>query len=112
MLTTLEGSAMRAIAFAIFTVGAITISSFGATASPAQTATQLNPTYKVMLNPQPLPPKQSPVSTRLTAGSTVMLNPQPLPPKQSPVSTRVTAGSTVMLNPQPLPPKQSPVSTR
>ena len=47
----------------------------------------------------------SPLLTRTfgTPGSEVMLNPQPLPPKET--HQFVTFGSEVMLNPQPLPPK-------
>ena len=40
-----------------------------------------NPGSKVMLNPQPLPPRTT-VNTSISSNaSKVMLNPQPLPPK-------------------------------
>jgi len=49
-----------------------------------------NPAAKVVLNPQPLPPKNAGlskpgiiiVSGKGKKGGDVMLNPQPLPPKQ------------------------------
>ncbi len=58
---------------------------------------------EVMLNPQPLPPRE------------VMLNPQPLPPqaamltsqREPPANTMLrAAGSDVMFNPQPDPPRE------
>lgn len=57
-----------------------------------------------MLNPQPLPPKQSAIRTLSSFGSDRMLNPQPLPPKAR-FGTVSNFGSDRMLNPQPLPPK-------
>jgi hypothetical protein len=42
-------------------------------------AASLNKFDAVMLNPQPLPPKEK--VAYLTHGDEVMLNPQPLPPK-------------------------------
>jgi len=50
------------------------------------------------LNPQPLPPRWSP----LNSFNTKALNPQPLPPRWSPFSSL----NTKALNPQPLPPLQ------
>ena len=54
------------------------------------------------------------VSGKNKNGSDRMLNPQPLPPKASTLSTRASSkdGSDRMLNPQPLPPKASTLSTR
>lgn len=52
----------------------------------------------VMLNPQPLPPRWNPASTKA-------LNPQPLPPRWNLASTKA-------LNPQPLPPRWNSVSTK
>lgn len=62
----------------------------------------------VMLNPQPLPPKE--VYSFGSRGSEVMLNPQPLPPDPPPNAIRSfrSRGSEVMLNPQPLPPEPPP----
>jgi len=51
------------------------------------------PGSKVMLNPQPLPPRTNVNPSINSKASKVTLNPQPLPP-----------GSKVTLSPQPLPP--------
>jgi len=40
----------------------------------------------------------------VTPGTGVMLNPQPLPPRQTPSLELVRSGGRVFLNPQPLPP--------
>lgn len=40
-----------------------------------------NPGNKVMLNPQPLPPRYLTPYQRFNPGAKVMLNPQPLPPR-------------------------------
>jgi hypothetical protein len=40
-----------------------------------------NPGSKVMLNPQPLPPRYLTPFQRFNPGTKVMLNPQPLPPR-------------------------------
>jgi hypothetical protein len=60
---------------------------------------------EVMLNPQPLPPKEILTSRYVTTSDAVALNPQPLPPKDGMLSRSVTDYGAVMLNPQPLPPK-------
>jgi hypothetical protein len=57
----------------------------------------------VMLNPQPLPPRDYFSSQTTTNFDAVMLNPQPLPPKEK--AAFMSHGDEVMLNPQPLPPK-------
>jgi hypothetical protein len=62
----------------------------------------------VMLNPQPLPPKD--IYSFGSRGGQVMLNPQPLPPKA--ITSFASRGSAVMLNPQPLPPEPPPEMLR
>jgi len=123
---------MRRIVFIALTVIAVALANLIPTESQAQSAgvkTQIqNPGSKVMLNPQPLPPKDAGlakrgiiiVSGKSKKGGDVMLNPQPLPPKDTGLAKRgiiivggkSKKGGDVMLNPQPLPPKERLVSRK
>ena len=69
---------MRKILFTLTLAAGV----LGAAAAFAATATGFNPGSRVMLNPQPLPPKTA--TTKINPGTQfnkVMLNPQPLPPR-------------------------------
>jgi hypothetical protein len=83
---------MRGIAFAILIIGAVGVAGFAPTDVHAgtvhNTASFRHLGSKVMLNPQPLPPKQFSASRKINFGSKVMLNPQPLPPKYRGVAQR------------------------
>ena len=92
---------MRRIVFIALTVIAVALANLVPAESQAQSAgvkTQIqNPGSKVMLNPQPLPPKDAGlakrgiiiVSGKSKKGGDVMLTPQPLPPKERLVSRKM-----------------------
>ena len=69
---------------ALLAIGLVTASGIGeggaATAGKLLSKRNLRPGDAVMLNPQPLPPKEM---GGLGLGGEVMLNPQPLPPRWS-----------------------------
>jgi hypothetical protein len=105
---------MRTISLAILTIAGAGLASLSPTDASAETARQLanfrNPASKVMLNPQPLPPREALASLKGNPASKVTLNPQPLPPKETLASLKGNPASKVMLNPQPLPPRDGGLS--